>query len=744
MAFARGAVQMTNFSKSTAKLHDHQGVADHKFLESNAKINDTQGAADHKILESNAKINDTQDDHIALLQPTSSSRKPSATSLHPRSLSADEFNFNAPPPLPFKRGDPQPKVILPTGADIWNTSDWAAVTILHPAGVISHMGKAPQWADVPYLSLGTMSKLAWITYPVIMLCLIYTAAAILGVCLQTDPDVQVERSQHLVPSVRPNQLLGVSRVWYERWVVFCRCIPALLVFGSTGLVVAGTRWFPQETFLLVLTISSVMMFTMSSYMVSFMPFYLSEVRQNMAADPSHELDPNGEGAPDVEQWVILPNYKEEIDILANSIQSIAQSTIAKTIGVVLAMEQREEGAKAKVQLLRQRFAGVFLDIMETHHPSDLPNDPPGKASNTAWAFQELQTRLEERNTDIAKVVLSVADADSEFDKTYFEKVARDFVVCGDMKHLTLWQSPVLHLKNYHRQPSPVLVGSLFTCMLEGATLADPNAIRFPYSTYSLSMTLAITVGGWDPEWIAEDWHMGIKCYLLTLGRTQVRSIMAPTINYSPEDDTWFGTIGARWEQAKRHALGFSDMAYIFMMLPLIAQYLGWHGTKERNLKDFWRLFFQVNMYVIRLVNTHVVLATITAYSIFLFFLKLLLKNKLALSLDLTHLFSVSQRGCYIFSFMGMVLMLIVTIIFQMVYSEVKHRLEPATGIWKTVFGNKFLHWFYQVFCVATAGVFYFSVMGMASWIAAIKCMVSRHFVYVVAAKPSAAKLAESA
>ena len=45
------------------------------------------------------------------------------------------------------------------------------------------------------------------------------------------------------------------------------------MFGSTALVVDGVRWFPQQTFLLILTSSSVRMFTTSSYMVSFMPFY---------------------------------------------------------------------------------------------------------------------------------------------------------------------------------------------------------------------------------------------------------------------------------------------------------------------------------------------------------------------------------------------------------------------------------------------------------------------------------------
>merc|ERR1719453_2531962 len=94
--------------------------------------------------------------------------------------------------------------------------------------------------------------------------------------------------------------------------------------------------------------------------------------------------------------------------------------------------------------------------------------------------------------------------------------------------------------------------------------------------------------------------MGIKCFLFTLGRSQVKPIELATLNYSPEADTWVGTVHARFVQAKRHALGFSDLSYYFMMLPLIFLHL--HSapredgveTQKRedrpDLSDFWRLF----------------------------------------------------------------------------------------------------------------------------------------------------------
>jgi len=67
---------------------------------------------------------------------------------------------------------------------------------------------------------------------------------------------------------------------------------------------------------------------------------------------------------------------------------------------------------------------------------------------------------------------------------------------------------------------------------------------------------------------------------MTLGRTSVEPVLSPVVNYVPEktDDkthetAWWGTCMARWTQLQRHALGFSDFSYYFMMLPLVFSFL---------------------------------------------------------------------------------------------------------------------------------------------------------------------------
>jgi len=407
--------------------------------------------------------------------------------------------------------------------------------------------------------------------------------------------------------------------------------------------------------------------------------------------------------------------------------------------VLLAMEAREEASKEKAAELKSRYHDQFLDIAACFHPPNLPNDPPGKASNVCYAFKFLTEHLAKTKQDTSKVVLTVADADSDFHEYYFDLLSQAFVM-SEKRYHTLWQAPILHIKNYHRQPMLLSVGTMFTALTEVSVLADPNAMRFPYSTYSLSMDLATSVGGWDAEWIAEDWHMGIKCFLLTLGKTSVEPIPVPTVNYVPEDDTWVGTLYARWSQAKRHALGLSDLAYYFMMLPLIfARLTQQNGQASTGILLFCKLYFNGLAYVVRLVNTHVLIGNLTIYMAFVFLLKKIFAYTIN---DLRHVGFLMSRECPVSSmlmFASILFGIVVTFCFVILYDMLKQRIDKLKGdhvsTWEDLYSHKFLHWLYTVASFFVFGTVYVVAIAFCVWIAAIKLLFDNSFDYEVAAKP---------
>jgi len=386
--------------------------------------------------------------------------------------------------------------------------------------------------------------------------------------------------------------------------------------------------------------------------------------------------------------------------------------------------------------LQQRFRGKFRNLTATYHPADLVDDPPGKASNTAWAFKCLLQMIHKNFAESAEhILLTTGDADSEFHERYFETLSQHYCMESEEKRdCQIWQAPVLHVKNYRRQPAFVVVGTVFCCMDHLSQLADPNAVRFPYSTYSMSLKLAVRVGGWDTQWIAEDWHMGIKCFLLTLGQTQVKPIMLPILNYAPEDTTWWGTITARWAQAKRHALGFSDLSYYFMTLPLVLGWLGSEDGKASLPQSTWALRSCGVSLIVKIVNTHVALGVGFSYGI----LTVLLRGFMEFFFRNDRFFSYfldSVQFClYTMVLVGMVCMTVVAIVFVRVYALMRNRIED-TDTEKLIFRYDFLHAAYLVTVFSLFGGLFYVMITLATFKAALSMLTQKTFEYEVAAKP---------
>lgn len=453
--------------------------------------------------------------------------------------------------------------------------------------------------------------------------------------------------------------------------------------------------------------------------------------------------PNAPAWGEVMHFVILPNYKEDREVLRLAIESIARSTIAsEQIGLVLAMEVREQGSKEKAESLLSEFRQRFRYTLATYHPPGLPGETPGKSSNTKWAANRvLEDFMPSNGVSLKSTIFTVADADSEFHREYFSCLTYHFIINGGgeeertpERHLTIWQPPILHMKNYLTQPPIVRLASYVTSQHELANLADPNATRVPYSTYSISAELASAVKGWDPDWISEDWHMALKCFLSTQGRVRVSPIFLPILNYAPEGDSLYETLSARWDQAKRHALGYSELVYWAFHFHRV------YGSVEPGWGKVvfcWRSFFLW----FKLLMIHLVMATLWIIGpINGFMIKWFCEHEQPSDLTINSWTFLINCVCQSISLLSFSSVFIVSVV---LYEAVKDRVDGAddpnlSTRWK----NKFLHVvtvMLQSFCFLP---FFFFFAAAAEWVAAVKCAFTHKFDYVVAAKPQLDKRLE--
>ncbi|CAE8685751.1 unnamed protein product, partial [Polarella glacialis] len=294
---------------------------------------------------------------------------------------------------------------------------------------------------------------------------------------------------------------------------------------------------------------------------------------------------------DVIHIVMLPTYKTPMSVLEETLDCLARSKLAKhQVGICLAFEERESEAPQKAAEIELQFKGRFKFIISTFHPSNLPGHVPGKSSNECWAFSCLRRDLEESHgipPFDPRVVITVIDDDSDMHDKYFEALTHHFLALGEEeRYLRFWQPPICQFKNYLRQPMLVRVSSLFATLHELACLANPLDHHVCFSSYSVSLVLASAVGGWDPEYLAEDWHMFAKSSLMTEGRVKCCPIFLPVLNYTPEEETYYGTLDSRWQQAKRHALGVSELVYVWSAIYLALLEL---PTLRRKVLFLWRI-----------------------------------------------------------------------------------------------------------------------------------------------------------
>eukprot|EP00931_Biecheleriopsis_adriatica_P061298 TRINITY_DN36854_c0_g1_i1.p1 TRINITY_DN36854_c0_g1~~TRINITY_DN36854_c0_g1_i1.p1 ORF type:complete len:683 (+),score=108.48 TRINITY_DN36854_c0_g1_i1:53-2101(+) len=272
---------------------------------------------------------------------------------------------------------------------------------------------------------------------------------------------------------------------------------------------------------------------------------------------------------DVFHVVMMPTYKTPMDVLHMSVAPLLKFSLARTnLAICFAFEEREAESRAKFEQLKQDYADEFAFVTASFHPPNLPGHVPGKSSNECWAFMEISKELKSVygfEPEDPRVVITVIDDDSEVHENYFEAVTYHYLsTILSERHLTIWQAPIVHFKNFMTQPGLVRLAAIFASLHELAALANPLDCHIPFSSYSLSLMLATAVGGWDPDFISEDWHMLAKTTMMTEGRCQCKPIFLPLMNYAPEEETTWGTIKSRWTQATRHALGISEIVYVVM------------------------------------------------------------------------------------------------------------------------------------------------------------------------------------
>jgi len=263
----------------------------------------------------------------------------------------------------------------------------------------------------------------------------------------------------------------------------------------------------------------------------------------------------------VEHFIIIPNYKEPLYKLNETITALTKSDYPyKNLHLVLAFELREKEATEKAEKLLSKWSSEFKDIICVYHEL-VAGEVPGKASNQTCAAKVVETYCDAHGYNFKRTIITICDADSLLPPNFFSYMTTEFLQDKDRDYHFYW-APVLLYNNFWQLPFFVRMQATLSSILRLAFLSQKNNL-IQISTYSTNLWMLKQIGYWDVDIIPEDWHIYYQAFF-KFGEKVVTKPLYTIVN---GDAVFSGntkkTFFSRYEQEKRWAWGVTDISYFW-------------------------------------------------------------------------------------------------------------------------------------------------------------------------------------
>jgi cellulose synthase/poly-beta-1,6-N-acetylglucosamine synthase-like glycosyltransferase len=268
----------------------------------------------------------------------------------------------------------------------------------------------------------------------------------------------------------------------------------------------------------------------------------------------------------VHHLVVVPNFNEPPEIISRTLQSLTvQAGARHNTTVVLGMEEREPCAGDKAEALMAMYKGSFFCLMATFHPSNLPGEAPGKATNETWAVRRGREELvDSLGIPLSQIVVTVVDSDTIINPHYLAELTRQFA-SDSRRHSLVWQAPILLDNDIWHTSTVIRLVTFYSNAITTGDYINPWEAKFPYSTYSISLKLLEEVNFWDPTVIAEDVNIFMRAFFIKGGKTFIRHIHLPAHGNPVYGVNLWHAIGIFFTQKVRQGWGGAEIGYLIQM-----------------------------------------------------------------------------------------------------------------------------------------------------------------------------------
>lgn len=275
-------------------------------------------------------------------------------------------------------------------------------------------------------------------------------------------------------------------------------------------------------------------------------------------------DPIVKNWKDVYQVVIFATFREELDVLGPSVDSVVEADwpASKKI-ILLAGEERDKERLWRIgNHLKEKYKNKLFDLIISEHPDGIEGEVRGKGAGSAWAGKILSQYVREKGIKPSDVLVTIADADTRFLKQFLNAIAYEFVVNPNRHRRTYQPIPIYANNIWHVHTVSRLTawGSSFWQMVEASR--PWRLINF--STHSYSLKMLEEMGYWSVDVINEDSRQFWNAYFAFDGDHKVVPIYLPVHMDAVVADDVLTTLKNQYLQKRRWAYGIEHLPFIMI------------------------------------------------------------------------------------------------------------------------------------------------------------------------------------
>lgn len=260
--------------------------------------------------------------------------------------------------------------------------------------------------------------------------------------------------------------------------------------------------------------------------------------------------------------VFLPLYKEDFALVSATLEGLLRSNYPKEkMMVVLCWESRGgETTEMVAQEIEKIYSQKFYRFISVMHPANLPDEIPGKGSNTAYAAQVVKERIiDPLAINYANVLVSNFDVDTVVFPEYFGILTYTFLTSENSLRAS-YQPVPLYINNIWEAP-PFARVVAFSATFWHTIKQERHETATTFSSHSMPWQALVDVGFWQKNMVSEDSRIFWQCFLRYDGDYRVIPLYYPVSMDANVAHTTWQTLKNVYKQQRRWGYGVENIPY---------------------------------------------------------------------------------------------------------------------------------------------------------------------------------------